>query len=287
MRFHSLALSIGMLAASAGAFGGDLPVVDQNVRPGDDFYQYVNGAWLAATEIPADRSSMSDGALLSEQADQRTREIIQQTAQDKNATADARKIADFYNAFMDEASIEKLGLAPLEPQLREIAAIRDRKALSRVLGSQLRADVDALNNTEFYTDQSAGPVGGAGSRRSGPLRPVPSAGRPRHAGPRLLPRRRTRDGRDSRQVHAASRQGAGARRDSRCARRKPRAFSRWKNAWRLHTPRVPIRMTWSRPTTIGRARTSTHERRDSTGGNISRPRDSTGRATSSSGIRMP
>src|SRR6185503_16231061 len=106
-----------------------LPVVDSTVRPGDDFYQYVNGAWLKATEIPPDRSSMSDGAALSEQADRRTREIIEETARDKNASADAKKIADFFNAFMDEASIERAGLEPLRPQLREIAAIRDRKAL--------------------------------------------------------------------------------------------------------------------------------------------------------------
>jgi predicted metalloendopeptidase len=94
---------------------------------------------------------MSDSAVLSEQADQRTREIIQETARDKNATADAKKIADFYNTFMDEASIEKLGLKPLESQLREIAAIRDRKSLSRLLGSNLRADVDVLNATQLYT----------------------------------------------------------------------------------------------------------------------------------------
>jgi predicted metalloendopeptidase len=146
MKFLSLALSVVLVTAA----------VDPTVRPGDAFYQYVNGAWLKATEIPADRSSMSDSALLSEQADERTREIIQQTAQDKNATADAKKIADFYNAFMDEASIEKLGLKPLDAQLREIAAIRDRKSLSRVLGSQLRADVDVLNGTQLYTGNLLG-----------------------------------------------------------------------------------------------------------------------------------
>jgi predicted metalloendopeptidase len=156
MKSLSLAFSVGLLAAAASSPGSELPVVDVSVRPGDAFYQYVNGAWLKATEIPADRSSMSDGALLSEQADKRTREIIQQTAQDKNATADARKIANFYNAFMDEALIEKRGLKPLDPQLREIAAIHDRKSLSRVLGRQLRADVDALNSTEFYTGNLLG-----------------------------------------------------------------------------------------------------------------------------------
>jgi putative endopeptidase len=157
MKFPVLVLcAVGLAAASAGSSGSDLPVVDSNVRPGDDFYQYVNGTWLKATEIPADRSSMSDGAVLSEQADQRTREIIQETAQDKDATADARKIADFYNAFMDEAAIEKLGLKPLAAQMRQIAAIPDRKSLSRYLGGQLRADVDVLNSTQLYTGNLLG-----------------------------------------------------------------------------------------------------------------------------------
>jgi predicted metalloendopeptidase len=156
MKFLSLTFAIAFLGAAASSSGRDLPAVDTSVKPGDAFYQYVNGAWLKATEIPADRSSMSDGAMLSEQADERTREIIQQTAQDKNATADAKKIADFYNAFMDEASIEKLGLKPLDAQLREIAAIRDRKSLSHVLGGQLRADVDVLNGTQLYTGNLLG-----------------------------------------------------------------------------------------------------------------------------------
>jgi putative endopeptidase len=156
MKLLSLAFSAALVAAAVNSSCRDLPVVDASVHPGDAFYQYVNGAWLEATEIPADRSSMSDGAVLSEQADQRTREIIQETAQNKNATADARKIADFYNAFMDEALIEKLGLKPLELQLREIAGISDRKSLSRVLGHQLRADVDALNSTELYTGNFLG-----------------------------------------------------------------------------------------------------------------------------------
>jgi predicted metalloendopeptidase len=156
MKFPSIAFFTALLIGAASSSAGDLPAVDTSVRPGDAFYQYVNGAWLKATEIPADRSAMSDGAVLSEQADRRTREIIQETAQNKSATADARKIADFYNAFMDEASIEKLGLQPLDAQMREIAAIKDLKGLSRVLGSQLRADVDALNSTEFYTGNLLG-----------------------------------------------------------------------------------------------------------------------------------
>ncbi|MEO8064441.1 MAG: M13 family metallopeptidase [Pseudomonadota bacterium] len=155
MKSVRIFLTVALFSAIS-ATGRDLPIVDSSVRPGDAYYDYVNGAWLKATEIPADRSSVSDGSFLSDQADERTREIIQQTASNKSATADAKKIADFYNAFMDETTIAKLGLAPLAPQLQKIAAVTDRKSLSRLLGEQLRADLDVLNSTQLYTDNLFG-----------------------------------------------------------------------------------------------------------------------------------
>ena len=57
---------------------------------------------------------------------------------------------------MDTTAIEAAGLKPLKPALDSIAAIRDRKALARVLGATLRADVDVLNNTNFYTENLFG-----------------------------------------------------------------------------------------------------------------------------------
>src|SRR5882672_92634 len=155
MRRSLPAAVYALLLFTCGALAADLPAVDSSVRAGDAFFQYVNGAWLKATEIPPDRSSISDDVALTEQNNKRTLEIIQ-AAGAKDASADARKIADYYNAVMDEPTIERLGLKPLEPQLEEIAAIRDRKGLSRVLGKQLRADVDVLNATDVYTDNLLG-----------------------------------------------------------------------------------------------------------------------------------
>ena len=150
------ALAAWLCLAIFSSFATDLPVVDSSVRPGDAFYQYVNGAWLKATEIPQDRSSVSDATVLTELNQQRTLQIIQETARASNAGTEARKVADYYAAFMDEATIERRGLQPLEPLLKKIAGIHDRKQLARVLGSLLRADVDALNNTEFHTDNLFG-----------------------------------------------------------------------------------------------------------------------------------
>jgi putative endopeptidase len=149
--------AIGFLLAfvAAGALPAADLAVDAGVRPGNDFYRYANGPWLKTTEIPPDRSSMGDDVMLAELNNQRTLDIIK-TARGSNAGSDARRIADFYDAFMDEAAIQKRGLQPLQPQLQEIAAIKDRKDLSRLLGTQLRVDMDVLNATSLYTNNLLG-----------------------------------------------------------------------------------------------------------------------------------
>jgi putative endopeptidase len=65
-------------------------------------------------------------------------------------------VAAYYAAYMDEEAIEKRGLEPVRAELDTIAKIADRRALARLLGSQLRADVDALNRTNFHTDRLFG-----------------------------------------------------------------------------------------------------------------------------------
>ena len=137
-----------------GSFGFDVAGMDRQVAPGDNFYGHANGAWLAKTEIPADRSSYGMFTKLDEDANRVTREIIEQAG--KRDDAESRKIGDLYASFMDEAAIEALGTAPLEPELDRIAAIRDRRQLAAELGGTVRADVDPLNNGDMTTDRLFG-----------------------------------------------------------------------------------------------------------------------------------
>jgi endothelin-converting enzyme/putative endopeptidase len=126
--------------------------MDTAVTPGDDFYLYTNGAWLKRTEIPSDRASIGVFSALTDLSNKRTAELIAEAAK-SNAPAgsNSRKIADLYNSYMDEAAIEAKGIEPLRPRLASIAAIHDQRELARALGETLRADVDALNNTNFHT----------------------------------------------------------------------------------------------------------------------------------------
>jgi putative endopeptidase len=137
--------------------GPDIAGMDKAVRPGDDFFSYANGNWFKSTQIPPDRSSIGVFSILDAKANRRTADLIRDAAKSNPpAGSEARKIADFYAAYMDEQAIESKGLAPVRPELDGIAAIRDKAALARLLGGQLRADVDALNNTNFYTDRLFG-----------------------------------------------------------------------------------------------------------------------------------
>ena len=142
--------ALGLSAASAD------PEAAPAVRPGDDFFQYVNGDWLAHNEIPADKSSWGPSAVVGEETNQRIVKLIEAAAADKSAHGEARQIADFYTAYMDETGIEARGTAPLQPALAKIAGIQDKAALTRALAGTLRADVDALNSTNFVTENLFG-----------------------------------------------------------------------------------------------------------------------------------
>jgi putative endopeptidase len=140
-----------------GTYGFDAAGMDAAVAPGNDFFSYANGGWLKATPIPDDKASVNTFGVLRDKASERTAALID-TASKSNAAAgsEARKIGDYYASYMDAAAIEKLGAAPLKPQLAAIASIRTRHDLATVLGAGLRADVDALNATNFHTDRLLG-----------------------------------------------------------------------------------------------------------------------------------
>ncbi len=126
--------------------------MDRSVKPGDDFYEFANGNWIKRTEIPPDRGRIGVFSSLADLSDKRTAALIEDASK-ANAPAGSgvRKIAELYNSYMDEATIETKALAPLRPHLQAIVAIHNKRQLARALGESLRADVDPLNNTNYHT----------------------------------------------------------------------------------------------------------------------------------------
>lgn len=131
--------------------------LDRTVEPGDDFYAYANGTWAKTATIPADRTNIGGFFIASEATDAQLGELIRRVAASKaGADTDAGRIRDFYRAYTNTAAIERAGLKPIEADLTRFAAITDRTQLSHVLGEQLRADVDPLNATNYFTESLFG-----------------------------------------------------------------------------------------------------------------------------------
>jgi putative endopeptidase len=159
-RLLATAIACGLAATAAHAaspVGVDLKGMDHAVQPGDDFNSYANGGWKKTAEIPADRASTGIFLEVFEKAEKRNAELIKAAGTgDAVAGSNQRLIADYYKAYMDEAAIEKAGLAPLQPELTKIDALADKAALSAALGAQLRADVDPINATHLDTEHLLG-----------------------------------------------------------------------------------------------------------------------------------
>ncbi len=126
--------------------------MDLAITPGNDFFHYADGRGVAREQIPADRASIGVFATLADRSNKNVAAIIEQASTPTPAAGTPdRKIADLYASYMNEHAIEAAGLKPIEPELKSIAAIQTQRELAHALGLTLRADVDALNNTNFHT----------------------------------------------------------------------------------------------------------------------------------------
>jgi endothelin-converting enzyme/putative endopeptidase len=169
MRFKMLALATASLLAVSvpfasnaakpvyGDWGYDPAAMDSSVKPGDDFWGYVNGTWDKKTPIAADRASAGPFVTLSDAAEKDVRQIVEQLANDPNRDHLGQQVGDFYSSFIDTAAIEAAGTAPLKPFLTEINAAKTRAQLLSLFvkpgfASPVDLDLDAdFKNPDKYS----------------------------------------------------------------------------------------------------------------------------------------
>jgi putative endopeptidase len=122
------------LVFAAPKSGLDTGHFDHSVRFQDNLYTAANGSWQQSAKIPEDRSSWGINEELIEQSLDRVRELSSRALLDNNSDVDAQRLSDFYASYMDEVTVQKLGLRPLQAELSEIAALQSSQAVVRELG---------------------------------------------------------------------------------------------------------------------------------------------------------
>ena len=120
-------------AASQLGSGINLTGMDTTVRPQDDFFDYMNGKWVAETELPADRARWGTFDELVEKSQEDVRALVEEVsaARDVEPGSPTQKIRDFYNAYMDADAATTLGVEAIRSELDDVAAIETYDDLFR------------------------------------------------------------------------------------------------------------------------------------------------------------
>ncbi|MEN6458376.1 MAG: M13-type metalloendopeptidase [Thermoguttaceae bacterium] len=134
--------------------GIDMTAMDKNVRPQDDLFRAVNGAWLAKAKIAPDHSSEGVFLKVAEQTQKDLREIIETCANAKDNTpgSERQKIGDMYASYMDDGRAEQLGIKPIAATLATIDRIETKPDLIRSLAELERAGVSGPVACHVNTD---------------------------------------------------------------------------------------------------------------------------------------
>jgi putative endopeptidase len=149
--------------AQALTSGIDFDNIDNSVRPQDDFYLYVNGAWMNKADIPSDRTNIGAFYDLRENARDDVKVIIEDLSATPNLAdgTDEQKVADLYRSFMDVETLNKIGIAPIQADLDKIAALKDKKELTAFFGANqvngggtplaFYVEIDAKDSSRYAT----------------------------------------------------------------------------------------------------------------------------------------
>jgi putative endopeptidase len=168
----SPALALPSASASPAVVHGLDPAdMDPSASACRNFDQYANGGWLKAHPIPADQSYWGSFSLLEEANREHLHQILERASKDSSAASgsDDRKIGDFYGSCMDEAAIESAGIAPLKPELSQIASIDTVQKLQAAIAKlqvlsvnavfQFGSEQDRKNSTEVIAAAFQGGLG--------------------------------------------------------------------------------------------------------------------------------
>jgi len=131
--------------------GIDLEGMNSDIRPQDDFYEYANGKWLAVTEIPAEEIGWGSYMTLRKESLEQSKAIVEELAGSADLEGEAKKISDFYNAWMNEALVDEKGIEPLAMDLKKIKALVSHDEILTYFGAENSNGVDGPFN--FYVGQ--------------------------------------------------------------------------------------------------------------------------------------
>lgn len=157
------------IATFAQSKGFDMSRMDTSAEACNDFYQYANGTWLKTTKIPAEYPSWGSFTIVYENNQNVLKQVVENAAKTTNAPkgSDAQLVGDYYSSCMNEAAIEKAGIAPIKPYLAEVDKIKTVKDFERELANFHNRGFGGVFNFSIGTDDKNSSANIANASQSG------------------------------------------------------------------------------------------------------------------------
>jgi putative endopeptidase len=117
----------------------DVNGIDSSVKPGDNFFRYVNGKWYDTAKIADDQSGVGSYSFLNIPQKQLLQSILDSVSKAQNPAGSIdQKVGDFYASGMDTTAINQRGYTPIQTVLTQIDAIGDVGSLVKFVAAEAR-----------------------------------------------------------------------------------------------------------------------------------------------------
>ncbi|RQO31191.1 peptidase M13 [Taibaiella sp. KBW10] len=122
--------------------------MDLSVKPGDNFFEYANGAWLRTTEIPGDKTRWGSFDELRDRTNKAVQKLLVDVSSGSNAAKGTKEynVASFYKSGMNTEAINKLGVNAIKPELDAIKGIKTPQQILDVVTMLTKKGIQTVMN---------------------------------------------------------------------------------------------------------------------------------------------
>jgi putative endopeptidase len=132
----------------------DVAGLDQSIKPGDNFFRFVNGRWSDTVKIADDQSGVGSYSFMNIPQKQLLQKILDSVSKAKNSKGSIeQKVGDFYASGMDMAIINKRGYQPVQPILARIDAINTISSLLKFIAAEVKTGNTSLIQLSISPDK--------------------------------------------------------------------------------------------------------------------------------------
>jgi len=127
--------------------------IDTSIKPGDNFFMYVNGIWYDTARIADDQSGVGSYSFLNIPQKMLLQDILEEVSAGEHASGSIdQKVGDFYASGMDTEAINKRGFEPIKPILAKIEEITDLASLMNFVTEEIKSNNQSILSLSISPD---------------------------------------------------------------------------------------------------------------------------------------